>query len=180
LSGVFRPLDVLGLELSKEVNNENIQRYLYMLRDSRQLLLSVSAQINDMRTNIAFQAVNPNFSSPASKDSTNYTMSPADFQAALVQQTSTSQAIRNASSFRNKRRSFNQPSAQHQPQQQQFFRSGPSSQQGGYTNNNTNNSSTWHNSKNSHNNNSNNNGSNNNNSYNKQRNSNNPFRNNQQ
>ncbi|KAG2190805.1 hypothetical protein INT47_002545, partial [Mucor saturninus] len=33
LSGVFRPLDVLGLEISQDTNNENIQRYLHMLKD---------------------------------------------------------------------------------------------------------------------------------------------------
>jgi hypothetical protein len=37
LPGVFRPLDVLGLEISQDVNNENIQRYLHMLKDCRTL-----------------------------------------------------------------------------------------------------------------------------------------------
>ncbi|KAI9262422.1 hypothetical protein BDA99DRAFT_438682 [Phascolomyces articulosus] len=41
LSGIFRPLDVLGLEISREVNNPNVQRYLYMLKDCRALLLNV-------------------------------------------------------------------------------------------------------------------------------------------
>ena len=47
-----------------------------------------------MPTNIAFQGINPSFSSSASTHSSTYTMSPADFQAALVQQTNTSQAIK--------------------------------------------------------------------------------------
>ncbi|KAI7895717.1 uncharacterized protein EV154DRAFT_494695 [Mucor mucedo] len=136
LSGVFRPLDVLGLEVSQDTNNENIQRYLHMLKDCRSLLLNVSAQINDMRNNIAFQSINPSFSSSASPSKTNFPMSPADFQAALVQQTTTSQALKTASGLRNKKRNFNQ--AQN-GQAQQFFRSGPSSQQGGYPNNFNNN-----------------------------------------
>jgi hypothetical protein len=39
LSGVFRPLDVLGLEISQDINNENIQRYLHMLKDCRTLVV---------------------------------------------------------------------------------------------------------------------------------------------
>jgi hypothetical protein len=30
LSGVFRPSDVLGLEISQDVNNDNVQRYLHI------------------------------------------------------------------------------------------------------------------------------------------------------
>ena len=63
LSGVFRPLDVLGLEVSQDTNNPSIQRYLHMLKDCRELFLNVSAQINDLCNNIAFQAINPSFSS---------------------------------------------------------------------------------------------------------------------
>jgi hypothetical protein len=70
LSGVFRPLDVLGLEISQDVNNENFQRYLHMLKDCIILLLNVSAQINDMRNNIAFQAINSSFSSAATTNNT--------------------------------------------------------------------------------------------------------------
>jgi hypothetical protein len=85
LSGVFRPLDVDGLKLSQDVNSDNTQRYLHMLKDCRSLLLNISAQINDMRNNIAFQAINPSFSSRAvSNTNHNVTMSPAEFQAALV------------------------------------------------------------------------------------------------
>ncbi|KAG2229458.1 hypothetical protein INT48_003145, partial [Thamnidium elegans] len=40
ISGVFRPLDVLGLEISKDDNQDNAQRYLYMLADCRSLLLN--------------------------------------------------------------------------------------------------------------------------------------------
>jgi hypothetical protein len=57
-----------------------------MIKDCRTLLLNISAQINDMGNNIAFQAINPSFSSAATTNNTNFTMSPADFQAILVQQ----------------------------------------------------------------------------------------------
>jgi hypothetical protein len=163
LSGVFRPLDVLGLEISQDIHNDNVQRYLHMLKDCRSLLLNVSAQINDMRNNIAFQAINPSFSSTTSYNNQGFTMSPAEFQAALVQQTTASQAVKTASGLRTKKRNFTNP--QHStPQPQQFFRPGPSSQQGGYPNNNNNNNQPR----------------NNNNSNHKARANNNPFRNNQQ
>ncbi|KAI8053628.1 hypothetical protein BDF21DRAFT_431595, partial [Thamnidium elegans] len=51
VSGVFRPLDVLGLEISKDDNQDNAQRYLYMLADCRSLLLNVATQINELRNN---------------------------------------------------------------------------------------------------------------------------------
>ncbi|KAG2214768.1 hypothetical protein INT45_002195 [Circinella minor] len=171
LSGVFRPLDVLGLEISQDTNNANIQRYLHMLKDCRELLLNVSAQINDMRNNIAFQAINPSFSSSLTQGKF-FTMAPADFQAALVQQTNASQAVKTASGLRNKKRTFNQ----NQPiPPQQFFRSGPSSQQGGYiTNSNSNNNnSSWQHNKQYRN-------TNRNNGNNKGKATNNPFRNNNQ
>ncbi|KAI8888497.1 hypothetical protein K501DRAFT_153775, partial [Backusella circina FSU 941] len=85
LSGDFRPLDVLDLEVSKYTNNDNVQRYLYMPRDCRQFLLNVTAQINGMCNNIAFQTMNPTFRSQSPNASTNYTMSPIDFQAVLLQ-----------------------------------------------------------------------------------------------
>lgn len=106
LSGVVHPLDVLGLEISEDVNNENVQRYLYMLADCRSLLLNVSSQINEMRNTIAFQAINPSFTSTSLANANNYTMSPADFQAALVQQTTSAQAIQIANKSRNKKRQF--------------------------------------------------------------------------
>jgi hypothetical protein len=78
-SGFFRPLDILGLEISQDVNNDNVQHYLHMLKDCRTLLLNVSAQINDMRNNIAFQATNLSFSSNASANNHNFTISSAEF-----------------------------------------------------------------------------------------------------
>jgi hypothetical protein len=73
ISGVFRPMDVLGLEISKDASNKNVQRYLLMLRDCRQLLLNVSAQVNKMRNNLAVQAINPTFTSSIFNNN-NYTM----------------------------------------------------------------------------------------------------------
>ncbi|KAI9472266.1 MAG: hypothetical protein EXX96DRAFT_642847 [Benjaminiella poitrasii] len=54
VSGLFRPLDILSHELSLDVNNTHLQRYLSMLADCRLLLLNLSFQINQMRTNLAF------------------------------------------------------------------------------------------------------------------------------
>ncbi|KAI9271650.1 hypothetical protein BDA99DRAFT_545887 [Phascolomyces articulosus] len=167
LSGIFRPLDVLGLEISQEVNNPNVQRYLYMLKDCRALLLNVSAQINDMRNNIAFQAINPYFSTSNIANNNKFTMSPIEFQEALVQQSTTTKAIRSAISS--------------------VFRSGPSSQQGGYPNynkyNNNGNTSNHNSNYDSSNNyiggSGNSNSSSNSSNY-KGRNTRNPFRNNQQ
>ncbi|KAI7873163.1 uncharacterized protein EV154DRAFT_431167, partial [Mucor mucedo] len=150
ISGVFRPLDVLGLELSLETQNQNVQRYLEMLSDCRSLLLNVSANVNDLRNKIAFQAINPSFTT-TNASSTNYTMSPAQFQEAITQQTTSSQAMKSASNLRNKKRQFsntnnsntmwsnNNNNQQYQQQPQQFFRPAPSSQQGGFLNNNNNN-----------------------------------------
>ncbi|KAI8368775.1 hypothetical protein BD560DRAFT_470271, partial [Blakeslea trispora] len=143
LSGALRPLDILGLEISQDVENDNTQRYLYMLHDCRQLLLNLSSQMNDMRINLAYQAINPTFSSTNSNSSSSYTISPTEFQVGLSQQTAANQAVQNASKFRNKRKTFqnnnNLQQSGFQPQPQQFFRSGPSSQQGGYNPTNGNN-----------------------------------------
>ncbi|KAG2230484.1 hypothetical protein INT48_003002 [Thamnidium elegans] len=49
VSGVFRPFDVLDLEISKDDNQDNAQRYLYMLADCRSLLLNAATQINELR-----------------------------------------------------------------------------------------------------------------------------------
>ncbi|KAI9338901.1 hypothetical protein BD770DRAFT_400542 [Pilaira anomala] len=185
LSGIFRPLDVLGLEISKDSNHDNAQRYLYMLADCRILLKNVATQINDLRNNIAFQAINPNFTN--NNNSGNFTMDPSEFQAALVQQTSSAQAIQNAGNRnnRNRKRNFQNPrnfqaEGQTKPTSQ-FFRSGPSMDQGGYTNkgNNNNTNPFWNNNGNKNNNNNsnnnNNNNSGNNSSFNRQRNNKNPY-----
>ncbi|KAG1039639.1 hypothetical protein G6F43_012455 [Rhizopus delemar] len=138
VSGIFRPLDVLALEISRDHHNPNVQRYLEMLADARLLLLNLSAQMNEMRNTLAFQAMNPSFTSPNnSTDNNNYTMSLTDFQAALAQQTTAFQTY-NKATYANKKPRFNQQpqfqqrsSFNHTPPNQ-FFRPGPSSQQGGY------------------------------------------------
>ncbi|KAG2207358.1 hypothetical protein INT47_006832 [Mucor saturninus] len=77
--GVFRPLDVLGLE--------------------------ITTQMNELRNNIAFQTINPNFTTNA--NSGNFTMDPSDFHAALVQQTNSTQALQNSGARnRNRKRNF--------------------------------------------------------------------------
>ncbi|CAO3693379.1 unnamed protein product [Rhizopus microsporus] len=48
ISGIFRPLDILGHEISLDNENANIQRYLTILADCRTLLLNLSSQVNDM------------------------------------------------------------------------------------------------------------------------------------
>ncbi|CAO3632652.1 unnamed protein product [Mucor hiemalis] len=110
LSEVFRPLDVLGLELSQDTRNENTDRYLTMLKDCRSLLLDVCAQTNNMRTNVAFQAIDPSFSAnPVVKETSNktYTMSPAEFQAAIDKQSTAHQTHEVASNPSKKKRSSN-------------------------------------------------------------------------
>jgi hypothetical protein len=166
VSGIFRPMDVLGLEISKDENAENAERYSCMLADCRLLLRNLASQITELRKNIAFQAVNPNFT--ASSNSSNLIMDPSEFQTSLGQQVTNAQTLQNATKkprFRkgnfSTSRNSNQ-AAQPQPPQQ-FFRSGPSSEQGGYdANYNKDNNPFWN--KNGHNNNGN-----------KQRNNKNPF-----
>lgn len=79
-----------------------------MLKDCDNILLNVFAQINDMRNSIAFQSINPSFSFSVSMSASNnnFNMSPANFQAALVQLITTSQALETATGLRNKKRNF--------------------------------------------------------------------------
>ena len=65
ISGIFRPLDILGHEISLDNENANIQRYLTILADCRTLLLNLSSQVNDMRNTLGFQTINPTFKSTA-------------------------------------------------------------------------------------------------------------------
>ncbi|KAI8875124.1 hypothetical protein K501DRAFT_280672 [Backusella circina FSU 941] len=127
LSGVVRPIDVLGLEISHDDNTTNIQRYLHVLADCHTLLLNISSEINALRNDIAFKAINPSYSANKSS-SQNYTMSPTDFQASLTQQTTTNQTLRHA---RPKKRSNHSNSHPQQSksnfQPQQFFSISPNS-----------------------------------------------------
>ncbi|CEI99238.1 hypothetical protein RMCBS344292_13330 [Rhizopus microsporus] len=55
IPGIFRPLDILGHEISLDNENANIQRYLTILADCRTLLLNLSSQVNDMLDNCSNQ-----------------------------------------------------------------------------------------------------------------------------
>ncbi|KAI7880022.1 uncharacterized protein EV154DRAFT_540117 [Mucor mucedo] len=78
ISRVFCPLDVLGLEISLENQNQNVH-------DCRSSLLNLSANVNDLRNQIGFQAINPSFTT-TNISSTNYNKSPTQFQEAITQQ----------------------------------------------------------------------------------------------
>jgi hypothetical protein len=96
ISSIFRPLDILGHEISPDNEDVNVQRYLTILANCRALLLNLSSQVNDMRNTPAVQTINPAFKSTAAPTK-NYTMPLADFQTTLAQQTTSAQALRNAS-----------------------------------------------------------------------------------
>ncbi|KAG2221681.1 hypothetical protein INT45_002719 [Circinella minor] len=113
ISGVFQLMDVLGLEISKDIHKKNVQCYLLMLRDCHSLLLNASTQVNKMRSNLAIQAINLIFSSSTSAYN-NYIMPQEDFQALLSQQTSSAQALQKASNFRHSRKRFTNNYFQHQ------------------------------------------------------------------
>ncbi|KAI8969356.1 hypothetical protein BDB01DRAFT_856087 [Pilobolus umbonatus] len=137
-SATFRPLDVLALELSNDNTNPNVQRYLHMLNDCRSLLLNLTSEMTEMRKTLAFQAINPRFSSTNPSSQHTYIMPVDDFQAALAQQTTTLQNVQKASRFGQRPQvNTNQRHFSHINQPQQFFRTGPSSQQGGYNTHNT-------------------------------------------
>ncbi|KAI8339284.1 hypothetical protein BD560DRAFT_459511 [Blakeslea trispora] len=134
----FRPLDGLALELSNDNTNPNVQRYLHMLNDCRSLLLNLTSDMTEMRKTIAFQAINPCFSSTDPSSQHTYIMPVDNFQAALAQQTITLQNVQKASRFDQRPQvNTNQTHFSHTTQPQQFFRIGPSSQQGGYNTHNT-------------------------------------------
>ncbi|KAI8047979.1 uncharacterized protein B0P05DRAFT_345648 [Gilbertella persicaria] len=78
-SATFRPLGVLALEISTDNTNPNVQRYLRMLHDCRSLLLNLTSEMTEMRKTIAFQAINPRFSSTSQSSQHNYIMPVDDF-----------------------------------------------------------------------------------------------------
>ncbi|KAG1060743.1 hypothetical protein G6F41_012667 [Rhizopus arrhizus] len=151
LSGVFRPLDVLGNEMLQSTNapSEALERHLGILNHARTLLISACATITHNRNKIAMRAVNPRFTAPAPGVLKKYTMDSEDFHQAITQQTSAAKALREARivphySKRSSNEKFSRPiqfgnstlctshtssTADTQP----FFRPGPSSQHGGYT-----------------------------------------------
>ncbi|CAO3642050.1 unnamed protein product [Cunninghamella echinulata] len=145
LSGVVRPLDVLSHEISEDIDNDKSQRCLNILNDCRELLIDLSSNINNLRNNIALQSINPSFHVTANTGQDNYTMSPTDFQSAIIQQAANKQAIRNANRFTNRRRNIfnannnNSTNTRYDHSSSgQFFQSDPSSQQGDQFNSNSN------------------------------------------
>ncbi|KAI9468500.1 MAG: hypothetical protein EXX96DRAFT_590849, partial [Benjaminiella poitrasii] len=96
VSATFRPLDILGHEISLDAENTAAQRYMEILLNCRLLLLNLSSQVNQMRTNLAFQAINPAFYNTASPSETNYVMPITEFQSAVAQQVNTAQTFRKA------------------------------------------------------------------------------------
>ncbi|KAI9485976.1 MAG: hypothetical protein EXX96DRAFT_547207, partial [Benjaminiella poitrasii] len=143
VSAIFRPLDILGHEISFEAENTAAQRYMETLLDCCLLLLNLSSQVNQMRANLAFQAINPAYYNTTSLSETNYVMPITKFQSDVAQQVNTAQTFRKATNKPFRRR-FGQSSQQSGSSSSaatppQFFRACPSSQQGGFHNNNNNN-----------------------------------------
>ncbi|KAI9481096.1 MAG: hypothetical protein EXX96DRAFT_565413 [Benjaminiella poitrasii] len=120
-------------DASLKPENTAAQRYMEILLDCRLLLLNLSSQVNQMRTNLAFEGINPAFYNTASPSETSYVMLIIEFQSAVAQQVNTAQTFRKATNkpFRHHFGQSPQPSGS-------FFRTGLSSQQGGFHNNNNN------------------------------------------
>ncbi|CEP13170.1 hypothetical protein [Parasitella parasitica] len=96
LSAVYRPLDILCLEIiSSESGNPNLERYCAMLRDIRKLLLHAGSSMTHIRNNIALRTVNPSFSLK-SDNKVKYTLPLDEFQNTLIQQTAARNATRDA------------------------------------------------------------------------------------
>ncbi|KAG1135733.1 hypothetical protein G6F37_012841 [Rhizopus arrhizus] len=151
LSGVFRPLDVLGNEMLQSTNvpSEALERHLGILNHARTLLINACATITHNRNKIAMRAVNPRFTVPAPGALKKYTMASEDFHQAITQQTSAAKAQREARigprySKRSPNEKFSRPSqfgnstlgtshTSSTADTQPFLRPGPSSQHGGYT-----------------------------------------------
>ncbi|OBZ81365.1 hypothetical protein A0J61_10586 [Choanephora cucurbitarum] len=145
ISGVFRPLDILGSEIcTTNLPMEETQRFITILADVRTLLLNVNSTISSSRLDINFRAVNPTFKA-ATNGTHNYLMSPDGFAEAVSQQSAVQKTMRKASSFaqRNRRRNNssgpsnfnsgnnNTGAASNNP----FFRAGPPMGRGGFSNN---------------------------------------------
>ncbi|KAI9469122.1 MAG: hypothetical protein EXX96DRAFT_590514 [Benjaminiella poitrasii] len=142
VSGIFRPLDILGYEISLEAENAAAQRYMEILLDCHLLLLNLPTQVNQMRTNLAFQAINPAFYNTASPPETYYVMPITEFQSAVARQVNTAQIFRKTTNKPFRRR-FGQSSQQSESSSSatppQFFRTSPYSQQCGFHDSNNNN-----------------------------------------
>ncbi|KAG0737975.1 hypothetical protein G6F16_012009 [Rhizopus arrhizus] len=149
LSGVFRPLDILGHELLQATNTpaDVLQRNLNILFHARTLLSHACASLTHSRNKIAMRAVNPRFSLPTPGTNKKYTMDLNEFQSSITQQTTSAKTMKEAQHLPNQnRRQFHrqpagnnfrvsdapfQSNSAHPGSGPQFFRSGPSSQHGG-------------------------------------------------
>ncbi|KAG1136608.1 hypothetical protein G6F37_011856 [Rhizopus arrhizus] len=138
-SAVFRPLDVLAFELSKDSSNPNVDRFLTMMKHTRQLLLHSLASLTQSRKNVAFKSINRSFHAPEQEKKDEFIMAPEDFQLSLTKQHAVSKSLSEAHRFQKDKRLANQSSFSAGPPRS-FFRQGPPSQHGGPQYNNTNNS----------------------------------------
>ncbi|KAI8356751.1 hypothetical protein EDC96DRAFT_597206 [Choanephora cucurbitarum] len=97
LTGVLRPLDILGYEIySVNIADNDAQRFLQMIHDVRSLLLNVSYTLNHHRNNIALRSFNQSFALPSQSSDARYTMPLSDFNASIAQQTATEKSLKEA------------------------------------------------------------------------------------
>ena len=130
LSAVFRPLDVLAFELSKDSSNPNVDRFLTMMKHTRQLLLHSLASLTQSRKNVAFKSINRSFHAPEQEKKDEFIMAPEDFQLSVTKQHAVSKSLSEAHRFQKGKRLANQSSFSAGPPRS-FFRQGPPSQHGG-------------------------------------------------
>ncbi|KAI8331301.1 hypothetical protein BD560DRAFT_429069 [Blakeslea trispora] len=119
LFAVFRPLDVLASEISKDGENPHIDRYLVMIQHTRQLLLHTNNAITQSRKNIAFKAVNTTFKAPGEVTDEGFIMAPEEFQASVAKQHTMSQSVKDANRSIVSARWFQQQRQRFQPQASQ-------------------------------------------------------------
>ncbi|RCH88068.1 hypothetical protein CU097_000681, partial [Rhizopus azygosporus] len=98
LSGVFRPLDILGNELLQSTNvpPESLGRHLDILNHARTLLINACATVTYNRNKIALRAVNPRFTAPALSTQKKYTMASENSHQAITQKMSAAKGLREA------------------------------------------------------------------------------------
>ncbi|KAG0781065.1 hypothetical protein G6F16_012666 [Rhizopus arrhizus] len=99
LSAVFRPLDVLAFELSKDSSNPNVDRFLTMMKHTRQLLLHSLASLTQSRKNVAFKSINRSFHAPEQEKKDEFIMAPEDFQLSVTKQHAVSKSLSEAHRF---------------------------------------------------------------------------------
>ncbi|KAI8058636.1 uncharacterized protein B0P05DRAFT_498388, partial [Gilbertella persicaria] len=110
-SAIFRPLDTLAHEISSEIDNPNVHRYLQIINDIRHLVLHANYDLTDSRKNIALKAINPNFRLSAANN-TDYIMAQDEFHNLINNQFSTAKALQAAQKFNKKSFSGNRVETQ--------------------------------------------------------------------